>query len=187
MTVRTYWSVAQCCWREERRAAHHVEKLGLDYYLPLTYVPDNAGDDERRTLLFPGFIFVKLRDGWQALCSGTVRGVRRLLMVPAELSGRVQAVSNLGAQAVPERVPAQVRGDEIRRLRGLEDECGVVRLRPRLRDGMPVVVESGGAYEGLEGLVEGMPAAGRVRVLFKKLLLGRVVSREFSESALRAA
>ena len=29
-----YWTVAATMYREEQRAAHHVEKLGFDYYCP---------------------------------------------------------------------------------------------------------------------------------------------------------
>jgi|ERR1700722_16524124 transcription termination factor NusG len=76
-----YWTVAATMYREEQRAAHHVEKLGFDYYLPLTYVPTIGGDEERRTLLFPGFIFIRLGDGWEALSSA--RGIKRLLLSPA--------------------------------------------------------------------------------------------------------
>lgn len=165
-----YWTVAETRWREERRAAHHVERLGLKFLLPEIYEPTSGGDDEKRTLLFPGFILFKLRSGWEALSSA--RGISRILMMPLDDETMV---------------PARVRSEEIARIRSLEDECGVVRLSPRLCDGARVIVDEsvGGAYDGVEGIVAGTSARGRVRVLLA--MLGRQFSREFSESALRLA
>jgi hypothetical protein len=168
-----YWTVAATHWGEEWRAAHHVENMGYDYYLPLTYAFDRAGEVEKRVRLFPGFLFVKLSHGWEALCSGTIAGIRRVLMVPVRDSDIL--------------APAHVRDAEIVGLKAMEDERGVVCLRPRLRHGMPVSVddESGGCYGGVAGIVQGMPARGRVRVLFS--MLGKLVSREFNEDVLKVA
>jgi hypothetical protein len=169
--VLRYWTVAATRWREESRAAHHVERQGFRFYLPMTYEPIAGGDAERRTLLFPGFIFVRLRAGWESLSS--TRGIAHLFMCPLSLDD-------------PDRIPARLRDDEVARLRSMEDADETVRLLPPLADGSSVLVgDVGGAYDGISGIVAGTSARGRVAVLLQ--MLGRQVRREFSRSALRAA
>lgn len=172
--VLRYWTVAATRWREEQRAAHHVERQGFKFYLPMTYEPvaGSGGDAERRTLLFPGFIFVKLKSDWQDLIN--TRGIARLFM--AKVSTETDEVA-----------PSRMRDDDVARLRSMEDADGFVRLLPPFDNGSQVVVDEdvGGAYSGISGIVAGTSAAGRVSVLL--MLLGRESKREFSRSALRAA
>jgi hypothetical protein len=107
-----YWTCAATMYREEQRAAHHIEKPGFDYYLPLTYVPTIGGDGERRTLPFPGFIFIRLGDGWESLSSA--RGIKS----PASHADPAPARSNL-AVSDSVTVPSHVRTGEIQRLKAL--------------------------------------------------------------------
>src|ERR1700690_1023760 len=106
MAQPRYWTAAKTKRGEENRAACHVERQGFKFYLPLTYEPTKSGLSERRTFLFPGFIFVKLKAGWPVLSS--TRGISALMM-------------NCN-------MPAHVRESEIAWLMSLENEKGVVRL-----------------------------------------------------------
>ena len=166
-----YWTVCATHWREEQRAAHHVERQGFSYYLPMVYEAIAGGDDERRTLLFPGFIFVKLREGWQSLSS--TRGIASLFTYSVDKDSDA-------------RLPSRLRTDEVRRLRDMEDD-GAVRLLPPLAPGSAAVVREdvGGAYAGICGIVFGTSASGRVSVSLR--VMGREFRREFSRSALRVA
>lgn len=159
-----YWTAAVTFWREERRAAHHVENLGLKYFLPET----RDGDD-RRVLIFPGVIFVRLAgEGWQRLFR--CKGVSQPIMMPVDDETLL---------------PARVTRSEMQRIRDMAADDKIL-LHPRFRDGMSVVVESaGGVYEGIRGLVRGYPRGGRVTVSWT--MMGRTVRKDFSESTLRAA
>lgn len=116
---------------------------------------------DRRELVFPGYIFVRVKAGWQVLAS--TRGIARLFL----------------CRDVPTRVPDK----EIDLIRGMEDERGFVRLRT-----FPVgtdVLVSAGSYEGLRGVVSGMVARDRCRVLGK--LLGRDVEVVLDRRVLETA
>lgn len=160
-----YWTAAVTFWREEYRAAHHVENLGLKYYLPQT-----SDHEERRVLLFPGIIFVKLAgEGWQLLFQ--TKGIAYPIMMPIDEETSL---------------PAQVRKSEIKRIQSMETADWAVRQHPRFRDGMTVVVEpAGGVYEGVKAVVKGTPRQGRVSVQLQ--MLGKTVRKDFAEAMLRAA
>jgi transcriptional antiterminator RfaH len=167
-----YWTVARTNWREEQRAAHHVERQGFEFYLPQMYEPRRGGDEEKRTLFFPGHIFIRLMDGWERLCN--TRGIQKLFMVPPSYD------------RPDEFVPARLRDEEVSYLKSLQDENEVCRLPP-IPDGTLVRVKpgTGGAYDGITGIVAGTTARGRVEILLR--ILGRDFKREFSRSALQAA
>lgn len=155
-------------YREEQRAAHQVEKLGFEYYLPLT-VTSNRYGEERKILLFSGFLFVLLQDDWDIL--RYAKKSLRLLMAPQGLDEE-------------ERIPAQVRPGDIESLRRLEDEDGVVRFSPRFCCGESARVAVGGIYTGIVGIVT-EASYGMVKLSFR--MLGKPTVKEFREIALEAA
>ena len=162
LTHMSYWTALVARYSQEQRAAHHVERQGFEFYLPQMLALSASGRD-RRELLFPGYIFVRvnLRRQWRVL-AGT-RGVARMLL----------------CGELPTRVP----DEDVEAFRRLEDERGFVQLLPPLRDGDVVVAGSGsGGYEGVRGVVQGMTARDRVKVLLT--ILGRAVSVELDRRAL---
>lgn len=154
-----YWTAARTHYREELRAAHHVERQQFEWYLPYTYELRDAGRTEARTLMFPGFIFIRLRPAWQALAS--TRGIARLML-------------NCG-------MPSHILNAEIAWLRRSEDRHGVVRLTVPPRRGDHVRATQG-VCNGFIGLVRDTTADGRLKVLFE--VLGRKVTTEYSPGAL---
>jgi hypothetical protein len=166
-----YWTCAVANYREEWRAAHYIEKSEFQFYLPQVYE-----EDDRRVLMFPGHIFILVREGWQVLAHTT--GIRRLMLSPT--------VRTRHRDDDPVLVPSVVRSAEIRALKDMEDSKGVVVLRSRFAPGDRVTVDDKvKSFGGLSGIVGGTPAVGRVRVLFA--MLGKSVPREFGEAALRPA
>lgn len=168
---RHIWTAATTRWREEQRAAANLERQGFVYYLPIIsewrLSRKTREDISVRTLLFPGYIFVRLREGWQSISS--TRGIARLFL--------------------QDERPIPVCSREIERLRRMEDEDGVVCLLPRLRVGDAVVIGDGGrGFAGLAGIVQGMSARDRCRVLLDHLVLGRkiVLDMESADLALAA-
>jgi transcription antitermination factor NusG len=167
MAQPRYWTAATTRLHQEERAAHHVENQGFEFYLPRTWEPlarPIGPITERRALLFPGWIFIKLRPNWQVLPS--TRGIKSLMTIDGK--------------------PCHVRDSEIASLRAMEDCRGVIRLPDRFTKGDRVVVGQGGkAWRDHWGIVYGTPAAGRCQVLFK--LLGRRVVVELREAILSPA
>lgn len=119
---------------------------------------------ERRELLFPGYIFIKIKKGWQSLVS--TRGISRLFL----------------CESRPSRVPDA----EINYFKKLEDDRGSVQLDPPLLDGSYVYGnEYSGSFCGVRGVVRGTAARNRVRVLLE--LLGRSVEVELDRRVLSTA
>ncbi len=159
-----FWTAAQTHERQELRAAAHVERQGFEFFLPVC--EEFRARRFRKTIMFPGYLFVRIREGWQKLAS--TRGISRLIYnsdgLPSRLSDR-----------------------EIEQLRALEDEHGVVQLRKRVfSDGDLVRVGPGGhGLETLSGIVQGTPVADRYRILFT--IMGRQVVGEVDARSLSAA
>lgn len=158
MRAANYWAIAKTKWTEEERAASHVERQEFEYWLPRMSMFSPKGA-ERRSLMFPGYLFFKVRAGWQAICS--TKGVASVMLC----DGR----------------PARVRQDEFDYLRSLEDWRGLVVLPPRFGKGDAVVVTQG-QYQGVRGVVQGMSVAARCRVLWS--MLGRDVEASIPEASL---
>jgi transcriptional antiterminator RfaH len=156
-----YWTAAITRWSQEQRAAHHVERQGFQFHLPVTQVLSPKGTP-RTELLFPGYIFVKIKRGWETLSS--TRGISRLFMC----DGR------------PTRIPDHV----MKALRQREDEDGIIRIAPELVVGERVRVKTG-AFEHCLGKVCALPARMRVSVLLD--LLGRQVQTELDRRVVEAA
>lgn len=159
---KTYWTAASTKNSQERRAAHHVEKQDFQYYIPEMLVLSSSGR-ERVELLFPGYIFVKIKKNWESLCS--TRGISRLFMCDGS----------------PTRIP----DNQIEYFKSREDDQGYVLLDPPLETGVRVVGnDHAGSYVGISGVVQRMTARDRVAVLLS--LLGRRVEVDMDRRALDA-
>lgn len=133
---RGYWTAATTHFGQEYRAAHHVERQGFDYYLPLTV---NNGRTER---LFPNYLFVFITKQWRSLL-GT-RGIRRLII----------------ADEHPVRIPSW----EMEALRARENTAGIIEL-PKPYDVGDKVRITAGVFRDRLAIVQGMPANERISVL----------------------
>jgi transcriptional antiterminator RfaH len=160
--MRSYWTAAVTRYSQEQRAAHHVERQRFQFYLPQTVTLSPKGKD-RVELLFPGYIFVKVKRGWETLAS--TRGIARLFLC--------------------EDRPTRIHDEEIARLQSMEDARGYVQLHPPFTVGDQVHVTAG-VYEGLRGVVRGMDAQHRCRVLLYTLF-GRRVEKALDRRVLSAA
>lgn len=159
----SYWTAAATHRGQEERAASHLERQQFEIYLPRMAALTNSGR-ERRPLMFPGWIFIKIIGTWSSICH--TRGIMRLMK------------SDEG----PVRVPKY----ELDRLLELTRSDGLVHLAPRLWVGDVVKIgTSGGAYAGLTGIVSEMSSTQRVQVLMQ--MLGRSVKRSFDERVLEVA
>lgn len=120
---------------EEYRAAHHIEKSGFKYYLPIARFPDQSGQLRIRGVLFPRYIFIMLKMGWEHLLR--IPGIFRFFM--------------LGERPIP--VPAY----DINRLRKMEDKDGVISLpspkpSPKiLRPGARAKIQGNGVRDAFAG------------------------------------
>jgi transcription antitermination factor NusG len=135
--------------------------MGFAFWLPRMAEFSSRGV-ERRVLMFPGYLFYRVRRGWQSLASA--RGIASLMTC--------------------EDRPARVREDELEYLQSLEDERGLVTLPHRFGDGDAVRITQG-TYQGVRCAVRGVPTAGRYRVLWS--MLGSEVEAEVAESSLAIA
>ena len=156
-----HWALASTKFCEEERAASHVERQGFEYWLP-RMVEWTARGAERRVLMFPGYLFFKVRVGWQAVCS--TKGVASVFTC--------------------EDQPVRVRDDEFEYLRSLEDERGLVVLPARFGDGEMVRVAKG-AYCGIVGMVQGVPVLGRLSIMWS--MFGKEVVLPIDEGSLELA
>lgn len=161
MRAANYWAIATTKWNEEERAASHVERQEFDHWLPRMSTFTQRGA-ERRSLMFPGYLFFKVRQGWEAICC--TKGVASVMLC----DGR----------------PARVRQEEFDYLRSLEDKRGLVVLPPRFGNGDAVQITQG-QYQGVRGVVQGTSVAGRLRVLWA--MLGRDVHASIPEGSLSSA
>lgn len=136
---RGYWTAVVTHFAQERRAAHHVERQGFEFYLPETM------NGRRRERLFPNYLFVFIKGQWSSL-QGT-RGIRKLILQ--------------NDQPVP---MAQRHMDELRS----REVDGIIELPPPFERGDSVRIR-GGLMQGCFGIVQGMPARDRVEVLISIL------------------
>lgn len=118
--MRAYWTCAQTHRGEEYRTAAAIEKRGGQYWLPIMRI------GKRRKLLFPRYIFWKVRDDWMRVISG-VRYVKSLFLQNER--------------------PCRIRPAEINYLRSLENDDGVVVLPEQARPGQRVCVDH--RFEGV--------------------------------------
>lgn len=154
-----YWTAAVTRFCEETRAAHHVERQGFRYILP--YVEVRGARGWRRELMFPGYILVKLGEGWESLSS--TRGISRLLMT----------------NGVPHRVPQSF----VSWMQSAIDSRDVVSLTPPAAVGDRVV-----AYNGFRGTVREVLSQDRiVRCRVLMTVMGRSVEGVFDARELRVA
>jgi transcription antitermination factor NusG len=159
---RHYWSLAATHRGQEERAASNIERQDFEYWLPrVAKLLENG--KQQRSIMFPGWIFYKVRDGWKNLAA--TRGVRRLILC--------------------ENTPSRVRETDLQYLRSLEREDGLVHLTPRLSLGVEVCVDSG-PFAGVCGTVKSIvnceDAVQRIRVLMS--MMGKTVTKEFDERQL---
>lgn len=155
-----YWTTAITKLHQEQRASHHVERQGFEFYLPQVMM--RKGDSFRKEFLFPGYIFVKVRRGWETLLS--TRGIRRVFMCG--------------------ETPFRMAESDIESIRARENRKGFIEMEPPITAGTKVLVQSG-AFQDLMGIVEHMSASGRCRVLVS--MMERVISVEMKSSVIRAA
>ena len=114
-----YWTAAMTMPDEELRAAHHIEKSGFEFYLPITKYADKAGKLRIRGVLFPRYIFILIKAGWEILLR--VPGIFRFFMTNEK--------------------PVPVRMTDIKTLMALEDKDGIIKLPPQKLD--PKVLRPG--------------------------------------------
>lgn len=147
---KVVWTAGVTQRGADERCAHHVERMGFEFWLPRCLERGRSGD--RAVLMFPGYILIKIRptDRWQMLHSA--KGMSRLLMFGETY--------------------ARVRDNEMRDLLGRRDSRGFVRLGPRLTRG-DRVHERGG--DSIWNVTE-VTSDYRVRAL--GMMLGRSVERE---------
>lgn len=165
---RKFWTAAATHWSQEERAAHHVEAQGHEFYLPRfssigTHTTGRrAGQKyDRRELLFPGYIMIRVQRDWKSLMH--TRGILKLFLRDEKL--------------------VLMRTGDVEAIKSREDERGLVRLR-QFEKGQTVTIGSG-PYTGLDGIVQETPAFERCLVLLH--MLGREVVGEFDERNLSAA
>ncbi len=154
------WVVAKTKPQRERYAAEHVQRQGHEFYLPsvLEKVKSKTGGYMAIAKpLFPSFLFVRTDGQW------------RFLLATYGLVGVVLQ----GASA------AILTDDEMVRLRQREGPDGLIHLPTRgqcmkFKVGDPIrIARSGHAFDGYQGLYEGMQGPARSRILLD--YLGRKV------------
>ena len=150
----SYWSVVQTEAQKEHTVRLLLMRANFETYLPRIKVRS------RIALLFPTYLFVRIRDQFFYPVMWTPH-VRRLLLA--------------GDQ--PARLPDEVIMDIRKR-----EKAGFVRLPQRsnlLKQGQKIRI-SNGSFSGHIGIYDGMSGKERARVLLE--LLGRKVSVELKES-----
>jgi transcriptional antiterminator RfaH len=156
-----YWTAAVTKLSEEQRAAHHIERQGFQFYLPEMLT--RHGSRMRREYLFPGYIFVRISEGWETLMH--TRGIRRVFLCNGS--------------------PTRMRDSDIECIRSRENEKGLIELElePPLRVGDRIKI-SAGPFSGHSGIFQGMSARDRCYVLLS--VLGRSASVVLNYSAVRS-
>lgn len=158
--VSKYWTAAATKFCEEQRAAHHIERQGFQFYLPQVAVRRKT--TERREYLFPGYIFVMVKDGWERLVN--TRGIRKLFFCDG--------------------VPTRMSDRDIETLRAKEDRRGLIVLQKPAAVGDTVVVVHG-AFKDSLGVVEQLTARDRCRVLLS--MMNRSLAVEIDQTSVRVA
>lgn len=143
------WTAAATFSKEEQRAAHSIEGLGFQYYLPFMRVEEN--DSGLRRLMFPGYIFIQLRAGWEQLIH--LPGIRKFFLF--------------------EEKPIPVPRKDIDTLKAMEGKDGLIKVPDRLQCGTLVRIRDGfNSLSGQTCRVIMTRAHGQCEV---SLSLGRVV------------
>jgi len=106
MATGRYWTAAMTMPEEEQRAAHHIEKSGFKYYLPIARFPNKKGELRIHRVLFPRYIFILLKTGWETLMWAP--GIFRFFLFEEK------------------PVPVPVR--DIKGLMAMEDKDGIIKL-----------------------------------------------------------
>ena len=155
-----YWTAAMTMPDEEYRAAHHIEKLGFQYYLPLMNAATEAGKCIRH-LIYPRYIFILLRAGWECLMRAP--GIRRFFLF------------NERPIPVPRR--------DIVGLKLMEGKDGLVKIPDRLQPNMLVSVRDGmSSISGQQCRVVTMRGRGHCEIRIS--ILGRDIHTVLNASAL---
>jgi len=157
--VASYWTTAATKFGEEQRAAHHVERQGFEFYLPKTI--EGLGARLKRDYLFPGYIFIKVSQGWHCLMH--TRGIRRMFFCGES--------------------PTRMASSDIDLIRRRESADGFIRLKPPVMVGSKVTMKSG-SFRNLVGNVESMTARDRCTVLLS--IMERTVAVDVSLDAVEA-
>jgi transcription antitermination factor NusG len=145
---------------EEYRAAHHIEKLGFQYYLPIMNAATKVGECIRH-LIYPRYIFILLQMGWQHLMR--LPGIRRFFLL--------------------DEMPIPVPRRSIEALKALEGKDGLIKIPDRLQPNMLVSVREGmSSLGGQQCRVVRMRDSGRCEIRIS--LLGRDVRTVLNASAL---
>jgi transcription antitermination factor NusG len=145
-----YWAVARTLARRETFAAERLEVAGFEVFAPKA----KAGRDVMA--LFPGYVFVRVIDQWQAI-DRTI-GVLKLVKFG--------------------ELPARCPDVEIDKLVGRLDADGLVRLPARPLEGARAKLSIGAQVRiaGMNAVYVGMGVKERQRVLI--YLLGRPIVAE---------
>ncbi len=136
------WVLVRTKTGSENWAALNCKQQAIETWNPRVMVPGRGTPQP----LFPGYLFVLPGDKWRKLSN--TYGVLDIVMMGG----------------APAHVPKAV----IKSLRKMADKDGIVTL-PRQRKpekGEPVEIKFG-AWQGFEGLYDGLSPQGRIRVLLK--------------------
>jgi transcription antitermination factor NusG len=150
------WVVVRTKTRSENFAANECRNQDMETWCP-RYMEPGKGVP---TALFPGYIFVKPGDRWRSLRN--TYGVIDIIMMGDK----------------PDMVPKAV----MNALRRNADKDGIVTLpkqrKPELKERVQIKV---GAWQGFEGLYDGLDPEGRIQVLFS--MFGKTITLKFKRQA----
>jgi len=162
--IAARWIVAITYPNRENWALENIERQGYVHYFPrvLERVKTSRHLSEFRARpLFKGHIFVHITDRWHSLLS--THGIRSVIMFGETLA------------TLPE--------SDIRRIRAMEDESGMVKL-PSFKAGQDVTFRRG-SFAGQRGIYQGQSSKDRCKVLLA--YLGRMVPVLVDSDMLEAA
>ncbi len=148
------WYLVRTKSNAEKAATAHLERQGYQVYFPrlLQSLPWRGRWRDRVVALFPGYLFLRLEEGRQALA-------------PVRYTPGVAGVVRFGScyAIVPDDVVGELRGRT-------DPELGLHRLRDPscLVPGTPVRISSG-PFSGLEGVFQRSIGTDRAIVLLAVL------------------
>jgi transcription antitermination factor NusG len=148
-----------------KRVEAGLTRLGYTYYNPLTFENWIARGRQltRQVQLFPGYMFVTIKDQWRVLCG--LRGVTGILQ------------DGDGPLTVKQQLIDQLKADET---------DGYIQLPaapPRFKHGQSVILKNeAGAFVNKLAMFDGMRGPARAAVLLQ--MLGKQVRIVVPESAL---
>jgi len=152
----TKWYLVYSKSRKEELAELSLRLKGLDVFLPRLVFPSSVGKTGQIIPLFPNYLFTRIYDAQQYQSVLWTPGVKRLVSfcgIPASLDESV--VSFLMRHATPE---------------------GMIAARCNLKIGQEVRL-TGGAFDGLLGIIQ-EPPDGQRRVKLLMKLLNREIQVE---------